>query len=202
MPWYDRFSLVYDAAVERVYRPYRATVVAEAGLGPGGRALDLACGTGPNLPHLVAAVGPNGDVVATDFSAGMLARARRRVESAGWANVTLIERDARLLAPDEVGRLDAVVTTLGLSVIPDWEDVLAATWSLLAPGARYVVFDVHSETRVPATAWVEWIAEADTSRRPWEALSKLGAEVSWRYLDGSPHVHGGRPFVAVGRKPA
>ncbi|MES2642160.1 MAG: methyltransferase domain-containing protein [Myxococcota bacterium] len=199
MSWYDTFATFYDGSVERFYRDYRAGVINAMGLAPGQRALDLACGTGPNLPLLAAAVGPTGSVLGVDFSAGMLARAGTRV--AELPQVTLLQRDARTLTPADIGPIDAIVSTLGLSVIPDFEAVLAATWSLLAPGGRFVIFDVYAERWVPASSWIKLIAQADLYRRPWEVLEGLGATVERRWLDGSPHVHGGRPYLAVARKP-
>jgi ubiquinone/menaquinone biosynthesis C-methylase UbiE len=197
--WYDTFAHVYDGSVEWVYRSYRPQIVAAAALRPGGRALDLACGTGPNLPLLADAVGPRGEVVGVDFSEGMLARARRRV--ADRPNVRLLARDARALGPEEVGPLDAVVCTLGLSVIPDPDGVIEAMWALLAPGGRFVVFDIHAARRVPMSWVVTRVAEADLGRTPWVTLEALGGRVETRWLPGSPHVHGGRPFLTVATAP-
>lgn len=129
-PWYDGFASIYDASVERVYAPYRAVIAEAAALSPGGVVLDVACGTGPNLPHLRRAVGATGVVVGCDLSAGMLRRAR-----AANPDATLIQGDAATVegVPDA---LDAVVCSLGLSVIPDWERVLAGTWARLRSGGR------------------------------------------------------------------
>ncbi len=65
-----------------------------AGIGAGSRVLDIAAGYGE--PSLTAArvVGPNGKVVATDISAGMLAYGRERAEAAGLENIEFIESDA------------------------------------------------------------------------------------------------------------
>lgn len=209
MAWYDVFASFYDSTVERVYRPYRSEAVAAMGLKQGQCVLDLACGTGPNLEHLVSAVGPSGSVFAVDLSEGMLARASRRVERANWNRVYCLQRDARKLALDDLSaargeqvQLDAMLTTLGLSVIPDWQDVLAATWSMLPQGGRYVIFDIYAERWVPTSSLVTRVAQADLKRQPWRFLEQLGARVEHRVLPGSPHLHGGRPYLAVGTKTA
>lgn len=210
MSWYDTFSGFYDHSVERVYRPYRGPAVSALGLSPGSSVLDLACGTGPNLEFLADAVGPTGRVVGADFSEGMIGRARRRAERAGWSQVSLIQADARALTRTDLegsgvpgGDLDGVIVTLGLSVIPDWETVLTHTFGLLKPGGRYVIFDIHAGPgeRVPASWWVERIAQAELARKPWEVLDRLSDSVELRRLPGSPHVHGGRPFMAIATKP-
>lgn len=199
MAWYDTFALVYDASVERVYRPYRPQIVEAARLRPGDRVLDLACGTGPNLALLAAAVG-HGEVLGVDFSEGMLSRARHRL--AGHPRVRLLARDARALTSAEAGGpLDAVVCTLGLSVIPDPDGVIEALWGLLAPGGRFVVFDIHAARRVPMSWLVTRLAQADLGRTPWVTLERLGGRVETRWLEGSPHVHGGRPFLTIATAP-
>jgi len=60
----------------------------------GATILDLGCGAG--LDALIAArrVGLAGKVIAVDFSAAMLARARQAVAEAGASNVELREADA------------------------------------------------------------------------------------------------------------
>ena len=207
MAWYDIFSLAYDHSVELVYRPYRAEMVDTLRLEPGSTVLDLACGTGPNQPYLVEALGPRGRVFGVDFSAGMLARAQRQAMRAGWDNVFLIQRDASALTVDDLEaacgaavNLECVLVTLGLSVILDWEAVFEATFELLAPGGRYVIFDIHQERWVPQSWIVEQVAQADLKRRVWEPLQRCGEDFELRFLKGSHHIHGGRPFIAVGSR--
>lgn len=209
MAWYDVFASFYDQSVEQVYRPYRERAIAALGLAPGANVLDLACGTGPNFEHLVAAVGEEGSVVGVDLSQGMLRRAQARAAKAGWSQVHTLERDACHLTQADLDaaagaafRLDAVMISLGLSVIPDWQGVARNLYGLLEPGGVFGVFDVHSERRVPTTFFVELVARADTGRRAWPFFEALGADVEWQYEPGSPHVHGGKPYLAVARKPS
>jgi ubiquinone/menaquinone biosynthesis C-methylase UbiE len=97
MAWYDLFSAFYDSTVELIYRPYRAGVVEALQLKGGESVLDLACGTGPNHPHLVSATPDGGSIFGVDFSEGMLTRAQQQVQRHGWTNVFLLQRDAREL---------------------------------------------------------------------------------------------------------
>lgn len=50
----------------------------------GATVLNVGCGTGNNFPLLVPRVGVTGHVIGVDYSAGMLARAERRAERAGF----------------------------------------------------------------------------------------------------------------------
>lgn len=55
----------------------RAKAVHGLNVKAGDKVLEVGCGTGRNLPHLVKAVGPTGEVFGVDYCEGMLARARR-----------------------------------------------------------------------------------------------------------------------------
>lgn len=207
MSWYDLFARVYDHSVERVYAGYRARIAAAADLRPGDTVLDVPVGTGPNLPHLASHVGPTGCVVGCDLSEGMLDRARRRALGPDaprtvWIAGDVAALDAGALAAREVGAVDAVVVCLGLTVFPRWEDAFDRTWALLRPGGTYVVFDIHQDRWVPQSTVVRWMAQADMTRRPWERLAARAQGFDLTWLEGSRHVHGGRPYLAVGRRPA
>lgn len=76
-------------------------------------AIDLGCGTGPLLPHLI---GRFGTVVALDFAPGMLKRARQRL-GPDAARVTFLERMMHEL-DDQAGRFDVAVAVNSI-VMPD-----------------------------------------------------------------------------------
>ncbi len=209
MAWYDIFSIFYDFTVELVYRPYRPIIAEELDLTPGDNVLDLACGTGRNHPQIMRALNGEGRIFGVDFSEGMLRRARRQAKKKGWDNVHLLQKDARKLTNADLAKavgepveLDKVVVTLGLSVIPDWESVLSNTFELLRPGGKYVIFDIHCEPdkRVLQSWLVTKVAQADLGRQTWKELDARSEDFSFRYLPGSPHVHGGRPFLASGAR--
>ena len=67
-----------------------ATAGALRRLGPFGRGLDVCCGTGAGMRVLESVC--QGPVMGVDFSAGMLAQARRAHPDAGW-----VRADARAL---------------------------------------------------------------------------------------------------------
>ena len=203
MLWYDLFANWYDLSLEGLYRSYRSQSVAALRLSPGMSVLVPACGTGQDFPPLIEAVGPDGRVVGVDYSAGMLARASRRVERAGWSNVSLIERDIQELSEADLAeagapRVDRLLFTLALSVLPDWEGMFERALERLAPGGRFVIFDIHAFKRVPQTWSVEWMANADLSREVWAPAERLGADVTVERLKGSPHIHGGTPMLISG----
>ena len=81
-PTYDRHM--------RLYRHWQSMAIDRLELRPGETVIDVACGTGLNIPALQAAVGPSGRIVGVDLSPEMLAHAHIQVRQAGWQNVTLI----------------------------------------------------------------------------------------------------------------
>lgn len=95
--------------------------------------LDVGCGTGLNLALIEDAIGPEGRIIGIDLSPEMLARARERVASNGWQNVTLIE------APIEEAGIPGVADA---ALFCFTHDILQAPAALenvfrhLKPGAR------------------------------------------------------------------
>ncbi len=203
--WYDVFSLFYDGALEKLYRASRAEAVAALRATPGSLVVDMACGTGQNFPPLKEHIG-DGAIVGIDRSKGMLQRARRRTQKAGWPNVFLVQSDihefgARQLE-EHCGRAtaDSVICALGLTVIPDWEAAFRHGFDLLRSGGRFAIFDVFAEKRTFQTWSTELISGGDTSRQVWKPLEAAAQDFEMTYLPGSPSVFGGRLFVATGTK--
>ncbi|MCB9763819.1 MAG: methyltransferase domain-containing protein [Alphaproteobacteria bacterium] len=145
---YNRLSSRYDFWSRWLVDPLtdlpalRARTVERLALRPGDSVLDIGCGTGLNLPLLAPAVGPQGRVVALDYSPGMLAQARARVEAAGWAQVALVQGDAAKLE-GVGGPFDGVMSTWALGIVDDLPSALQRAVEVLKPGGRLAVLDLH-----------------------------------------------------------
>ena len=203
---YDRLAPVYDAvawayALVGSGRFHRRAVEA-LDLRPGDTAVDLACGTGVNLPYLVEAVGPTGHVVAVDLSRGMLAQARQRVERGGWRNVELVEADVREFAfPEPV---HGVLSTYGLEMVPEHDDVIGRAVAALAPDGRIAVGGLRRPER-----WPEWAVRlGELVNRPFGVTRAYEDVQPWRsidaYTDGVSYEESllGAAYLAVGQAPA
>lgn len=142
---YGRWARAYDWLVRLLpgLDGLRASVVADLDLSPGDTVVDLGCGTGANLPHLREAVGPTGTVVGVDLTPGMLARAERRVEAAGWRNVHLVRGDA---ARPPVGGVDGVLGTFVVGMLADPASGARAWLDCLNPGGRVAVLEATRST--------------------------------------------------------
>jgi SAM-dependent methyltransferase len=109
-----------------------------AGVGPGSRVLDLACGPGPTAAVAAERVRPDGHVTATDLSPEMVAVTLRRKQRLGLDRLEVLQMDMQALTlPD--ASFDAAICRFGLMFCPD--PVLGAAEALrvLRPGGRYAV---------------------------------------------------------------
>jgi demethylmenaquinone methyltransferase/2-methoxy-6-polyprenyl-1,4-benzoquinol methylase len=197
---YDTFSRFYDASVERLYVEARAAAVEALDLSGATCVLDAPTGTGQSLPGLRAAMPAEAALIGLDFSAGMLAKAQAR----SVPGARLVQADVRAVDLAALGRtepVDRLHVFLGLSVFPDWEVAFERLWGLLAPGGRCVVVDVHADPPGVQGRMVQWTAGADLRRRTWEPLRRLAEGYEERPLS-QRWEHGGRIFLASGRRPA
>jgi demethylmenaquinone methyltransferase/2-methoxy-6-polyprenyl-1,4-benzoquinol methylase len=202
---YDVTSRLYPAP-GYPQRGQRRRAVEALDLRPGDTVVDIACGTGLNFPLLEEAIGADGRIVGVDLTDAMLAQARRRIETSGWGNVSLVQADAAEFEfPAEV---EAIVSTYALSQVPECGEVIAHGAAALPSGGRWVVLDLKVPDKAPRrlaqlgvaavrpfASIEEWIA-----RRPWEAIRAAMedelADVTWTELCF------GTAFLAAGSRQA
>jgi ubiquinone/menaquinone biosynthesis C-methylase UbiE len=125
----------YEAGWRDQLEPAQSMLLEMAGLAPGERVLDVACGTGLVSFRAHAAVGPTGSVLGTDISAEMVEAARRRAASEGLENIAFERLDAE--EQDIDGEpFTAALCALGLMYFPDPEKALREMRRHLRPGGR------------------------------------------------------------------
>jgi ubiquinone/menaquinone biosynthesis C-methylase UbiE len=138
---WDRRAARYDSTGRRAERwmvgDSRQWACAQAS----GRTLEVAIGTGRNLPLYAADV----DLTGVDISPGMLDVARRRATDLGRAAVDLREGEAEHL-PFSDASFDTVVCTLAVCAVADRAATLAEMHRVLRPGGRLLLLD-HWEPR-------------------------------------------------------
>ena len=127
---YDRTNTVLSLGNDQLWRVATTRAVAPR---PGQRILDLAAGTGASSVSLARS---GAEVVAADFSPGMIAEGRRRHR--GIPNLTFVEADATAL-PFEDGEFDAVTMSFGLRNVNEPGKALGELLRVTKPGGRLVV---------------------------------------------------------------
>jgi demethylmenaquinone methyltransferase/2-methoxy-6-polyprenyl-1,4-benzoquinol methylase len=137
---YDVINTVLSGGIDG---GWRRTAARETGLTRGRSALDVACGSGKLTGELAKLAGPDGRAVGVDFSAGMLAIARR-----DHPKLEFIEGDA-LKLPFEDAWFDASTIAFGLRNLSDQVLGLSEMWRVLKPGGRAVVLEFVRPPRGP-----------------------------------------------------
>lgn len=129
-PHYDRTNTVLSLGNDQLWRVATTRAVAPR---RGQRILDLAAGTGASS---VSFARSGADVVAADFSPGMIAEGKRRHGSI--PNLSFMEADATALpfADDE---FDTVTMSFGLRNVIEPKKALAELLRVTKPGGRLVV---------------------------------------------------------------
>ncbi|HEV7499605.1 MAG TPA: class I SAM-dependent methyltransferase [Vicinamibacteria bacterium] len=100
----------------------------------GDRVADLACGTGVYTLDMARLSDP-GEVVAVDYSEGMLAGARERMETQGYRVSLVHARAEDFIAHTPAATFDVVSLRFLLAYI-DWREVLPLTGRMVRPGGR------------------------------------------------------------------
>lgn len=127
---YDRTNTVMTFGNDAFWRAATTRAVAPK---RGERILDLAAGTASSSASLA---GSGAQVVAADFSPGMLAEGRRR--HGHMPNITFVEADATNL-PFKDGEFDAVTMSYGLRNVQEPKKALAELFRVTKPGGRIVI---------------------------------------------------------------
>ena len=130
-----------------------------------GRVLEIAVGTGINLPLYSAEV----SITGLDLSPAMLRIARRRAAELG-REVRFVVGDAQKLPFDD-GSFDSVVTALALCSVPDPARAIGEMRRVLAPGGHLLLLD-HIRSSWPPVAAGQWLVERLTIPVAGEHLTR------------------------------
>lgn len=149
---YDRGASRYDLAMDVVDRLLfvdgRRWVARQAR----GEVLEVAAGSGRNLPFYP----PDVRLTLVDVSPNMLALARRRAAALGRP-VEIRTGDAQALDYADA-RADTVVCTLGLCTIPDERRAIREAWRVLRADGRLLLLE-HVGSRHPLVRLVQRVLD-------------------------------------------
>lgn len=143
-----------------------------------GRVLDVAIGTGRNLPHY----SPSTVLTGIDLSPAMLSIARQRATDLG-RDIDLRQGDAEHLPFDD-DSFDTVVCAISLCAIPDPVAAIGEMKRVLVPGGQLLLID-HIGSSWPPIFAAQWLLERVTipaagehfTRRPLTIVKAAGFEI-------------------------
>lgn len=128
---WDKAADHYERTAHPFTSQFAEAALARVVLSPESRVLDVAAGTGALA---LAAARSGAQVLATDFSPGMVAR----IAAAGLPNVEAKAMDGQALdLPD--ASFDAVFSIFGVIMFPDWRKGLSEMARVTKPGGHGVV---------------------------------------------------------------
>jgi ubiquinone/menaquinone biosynthesis C-methylase UbiE len=176
--FYDQAAAHYDGWMRPFDRVFledgRASVCGRAR----GQTLEIAVGTGLNLPHY----SPGVQLTAIDLSSTMLHIAAHRAEALGL-RAAFEQADAQCL-PYAHNSFDSVVCTLALCEIPDERAAIAEALRVLRPGGRLLLLE-HARSpmllvrlgQVALAPLMHRLANDHLLRDPMDHLARMGFTV-------------------------
>ena len=178
---YDRMNTVMTAGLHHRWRERAADL---AGVARGERALDVATGTGDLALELAGRVGPDGEVVGSDFSERMLELARAKAAArpgAVLAPAVRFEAGNALALPYRDEEFDAATVGFGARNFSDLERGVREMTRVVRPGGHVVILEITTPRRPPLSTFFElWFDRAVP------ALGRLaGNAQAYSYLPSS-----------------
>ena len=182
----DRYDLMNDLMSGGAHRLWKQFTLSLTGLKSGGRALDIAGGTGDLAAGLARQVGRTGLVVLADINASMLEHGRDRlIDRALTAAPVYAQADAERL-PFTDGSFDCVTIGFGLRNVTDKAAALASMRRVLKPGGQLMVLEFST----PVIPMLSRLYDAYSFNvLPWLGRVVAGDADSYRYLAESIRRH-------------
>lgn len=145
---FDRISGVYDlmnqVMTAGLHHQWRRRAADLADLGSGAKVLDVATGTG----DLAIEMDRRGaEVVGSDFSDDMLARAREKQPQITWEWANAME------LPYEDDRFDAATVGFGARNFSDLQRGVGEMARVVRPGGKVVILEITTPTKPPLSTF-------------------------------------------------
>lgn len=188
---YQRY--IYDLT-RKYFLLGRDTMLAGLDVPPGGRVLEVGCGTGRNL-ILAARRYPKGRFYGFDISEMMLETARANIERASLSDtITVAHGDATDFDAHALFGVDGferVFISYSVSMIPPWREALPVAYRAVKPGGSLHIVDFGQQERLPKlfkAGLDAWLAKfsveprADLEDEMRKVAATFGGKVTFRHL--------------------
>jgi ubiquinone/menaquinone biosynthesis C-methylase UbiE len=197
-----------DAEHERLIRqakrvaPITERFFREAGIGLGQRVLDLGSGVGDVAMLVARMVGPSGEVVAIERDRDSIAKARARVNEAGFHNVSFSESNV-----DEISDEKPFDAAVGRFILMYLLDPVATLRSISQVVRSRGVIVFQEPTWVPVIAHLQtlplWFATASLIDKTMRVSANhdMGAELYHTFVEAGLPAPTVRMELPMGKEP-
>ena len=184
LSWYNNFASFYDIATfgDWFYKEARQTAIDKLQLQKSEKVFDIFCGTGINFSPLCSQMQNEGKIIGIDGSEEMLEKASTKNIK---CNRKLIQADFlsqrgidKVIGKIKKSNAKKYLFTLGLTCLPNWEEVFLKIYSHAPKGSVFSILDVYCEQVTLGAKFINWIGAANCQRPVWEVLKRHGENFS------------------------
>ena len=177
---YDVMNDLMSAGLHRIWKMF---TIAQAGVRPGFKVLDIAGGTGDLSKEFARQAGPSGEVWLTDINESMLRVGRDRLLNKGIITPTLLCDAEHIPFPDNY--FDRVTVAFGLRNMTHKDVALAEMRRVLKPGGKLLVLEFSKVSGALQKPYDTY----SFSVLPWLGKMIANDAESYRYLAESIRMH-------------
>jgi len=178
-----KYDVMNDLMSAGLHRVWKAFTIAQAGIRPGFKVLDIAGGTGDLARAFAKKAGPSGEVWLTDINESMLREGRNRLLNEGMLLPTMLCDAEKLPFPDN--HFDRVSVAFGLRNMTHKDQALAEMRRVLKPGGKLLVLE-FSKVAAPLQKPYDIYS---FKVLPWLGKKIANDADSYRYLAESIRMH-------------
>lgn len=178
-----KYDVMNDVMSVGLHRLWKMFTIAQAGVRPGFKVLDIAGGTGDLAKAFARQAGASGEVWLTDINESMLRVGRDRLLNQGLNTPALLCDAEKLPFPDNY--FDRVSVAFGLRNMTHKDVALAEMQRVLKPGGKLLVLEfskVWQSLQKPYDLYSFKIL-------PWMGQKIANDAESYRYLAESIRMH-------------
>tara|TARA_R110001599_G_scaffold64023_3_gene179230 strand:- start:891312 stop:892046 length:735 start_codon:yes stop_codon:yes gene_type:complete len=179
----SKYDVMNDVMSGGLHRIWKIFTIAQAGVRPGFKVLDIAGGTGDLAKAFTKQAGATGEVWLTDINESMLRVGRDRLLNKGMIAPTMLCDAEKLPFPDNY--FDRVTVAFGLRNMTHKDVALAEMRRVLKPGGKLLVLEfskVWEPLKKPYDLYSFKVL-------PWMGQRIAGDADSYRYLAESIRMH-------------
>jgi demethylmenaquinone methyltransferase/2-methoxy-6-polyprenyl-1,4-benzoquinol methylase len=178
-----KYDIMNDAMSVGLHRLWKTFTIAQAGVRPGFKVLDIAGGTGDLSKAFARQAGPTGEVWLTDINESMLRVGRDRLLNRGLQTPVVLCDAEKLPFPGNY--FDRVSVAFGLRNMTHKEAALAEMARVLKPGGKLLVLEFSKVWEPLAKPYDLYSFQI----LPWMGQRIAGDADSYRYLAESIRMH-------------